>query len=417
DEEHDASYKQFDPAPRYNARDCSIYLAGIHKAKVLLGTATPSIESSYNAYGEKYGLVKLDKRYGGFDLPEMVIADKKKDVQTRFKHSHFTSSLIEELQATRKNAEQSILFQNRRGYVPYMECNQCGWIPNCIRCDVSLTYHKYTDNLRCHYCGYSIKMVTSCPSCTSTNISIHGFGTELIEEELNQLLPGISVSRMDWDTTRSKHGHEKIISSFESGSIDVLVGTQMVTKSLDFDNVTLVGILSAENLFNFPDFRANERAFQMISQVSGRAGRKSKKGKVIIQTFDAKNPLLQMIMKNDYEAFYKGEINQRKLFKYPPFYRLIKFSIKHETKFKTEQAANHLAALLKKIGKIEMLGPEFPPIPRIRNKYIKNILVKMHPAKKSLSKLKSEIRTQLEGFHSNQNFKSVLVHIDVDPLD
>ncbi|MCK4361231.1 MAG: primosomal protein N', partial [Bacteroidales bacterium] len=330
DEEHDTSYKQFDPAPRYNARDSAIYLAGMHKAKTVLGSATPSIESYYNANIEKYALVDLKLRFGGIQMPEILIADIKQESRRKTMRSHFSSFLLNHVEEALKNKEQVILFQNRRGFSLRLECEACNWMPECKNCDVTLIYHKQNNQLRCHYCGYSTRIPEKCPSCGSTKILMRGFGTEKVEEELAIIFPESRIVRMDLDTTRSKFAYQRIINDFEDRKIDVLVGTQMVTKGLDFDNVSVVGILNADNMINFPDLRSFERSFQLMAQVSGRAGRKKKRGKVIIQTYNPSHPVVRFVIDNDYVSMFNNQLIERRNFKYPPFTRLIQIKLKHK---------------------------------------------------------------------------------------
>lgn len=415
DEEHENTFKQYDPAPRYHARDAAIVLAKLHKAKVLLGSATPSVESYYNAKDNKYGYVELTKRHGGVQLPEILCADVKEATRKKKMKSHFTPDLLKLMDEAFENKEQVILFQNRRGYAPFMICEECGHVPECNHCDVSLTYHKFNHLLKCHYCGSNKKMPTSCNACGSTRLTFKGFGTEQIEEELAIYFPKITIGRMDADTTRSKNAYHQIISDFEDGNIDVLVGTQMVTKGLDFDNVALVGILNADTMLNFPDFRAFERSYQLMSQVSGRAGRKNKRGKVMIQTYDPFHSVIQQVVNHDYIGMYHYEVLQRKNFKYPPFYRLIHFSLKHKNKDILNEGATEFADQLKKHFGDRVLGPEYPIIARIKNLYQKDILLKVE---KSLSVNKTrDIIVQLKNhFEVNSKNKSIKITIDVDPM-
>lgn len=413
DEEHENTFKQFDPAPRYNARDASVVLAKLHQAKVLLGSATPSIETFYNAKEDKYGWVTLAHRHGKVLLPEIQCADIKEATRKKMMKSHFSPLLIEAMETAFKNNEQVILFQNRRGYAPFMICEDCGNVPQCNNCDVSLTYYKYTHQLKCHYCGVSKKMPSNCFACGSSRITLKGFGTEQIEEELALYFPKIRVARMDADSTRSKNAYQKIITDFEEHQIDVLVGTQMVTKGLDFNNVSLVGILNADNMLRFPDFRAFERAYQMMSQVSGRAGRK-KQGKVIIQTYEPYHPIIRQVMDNNYIEMYDDEIEQRKKFHYPPFCRLISFTFKHKDQHKLNAGADEFVKGLKQKFGNRVLGPEFPAIARIKNTYHKKALLKIEReiSIHTTRKLILEVKNQFEAFSPN---KSVRIIIDVDP--
>ncbi len=422
DEEHEVSFKQFDPAPRYHARDASVVLAKYHNAKVLLGSATPGVESYYNTKINKYGLVEINRRYGNVLLPEMELVDVKEQLRKRKMKGHFSERLIEEIEEALMNGEQVILFQNRRGYAPIVECNTCGHSPQCPNCDVSLTYHQYKKQLRCHYCGYNMALQNSCLACSSVELDTKGFGTEQIEEELKTLFPKAKTGRMDSDTTKGKHGYEKIITAFEQQEMDILVGTQMLTKGLDFRNVTLVGIMNADSLLNYPDFRAHERSFQLIQQVAGRAGRTEKRGKVIIQTYNPFHQILQQASMNKYDEMFKDQLNERKLYRYPPFFRLIKLTFKHRDYNKTDEATNWFAKALKNSVNnyttagnlnVEVLGPESPPVGRVRNEYIKNVLIKLPPGV-SVKATKEIIKKIGKSFHAIAQYRSVRVIINVD---
>ena len=415
DEEHDTSYKQYDPSPRYNARDAAIYLAHIHKAKTLLGSATPCIESYYNAQDGKYGFAELTKRFGGVQMPEILIADVKEATRKKQMKSHFSPLLLDTITLALDKKEQVILFQNRRGFAPQLECNICAWIPQCANCDVSLTYHKVSNQLRCHYCGYSIKPPTKCAACGDTDLKMKGFGTEKIEEELSIFYPKARISRMDLDTTRSKFAHQHIIQDFEEGNIDILVGTQMVTKGLDFDNVSMVGILNADSMLNFPDFRSFERSFQLMAQVSGRAGRKSKRGKVIIQTQNPDHSIIQEVIANDFASMYTNQLVDRKNFNYPPYFRLIEVTVIHKDVDMVNASSKYLADALKKHFAKRVLGPEFPLVSRVRNLYHKNILLKIE-RDASVGQVKKILSELLMKFKSSADYKSVRVQIDVDPM-
>lgn len=415
DEEHDPSYKQYDPAPRYNARDTAIYLAHIHGAKTLLGSATPSVETYYNAQQGKYGFVEMLKRFGGVQMPEIQVADVKEDTRKKKMKSHFSPLLLDHVQLALENKEQVILFQNRRGFAPMLECATCAWTPQCIQCDVTLTYHKAGNQLRCHYCGYTMKPPTVCGACGDTKLQTKGFGTEKIEEELSIYLPKARITRMDLDTTRSKFAYQQIIHDFEEKNVDILVGTQMVTKGLDFDNVSVVGILNADSMMNFPDFRSYERSFQLMAQVAGRAGRKSKRGMVIIQTFNPAHSIIQSVIRNDYITMYLDQLTDRRNFHYPPFFRLIAFTLWHKDQDALNNAARVFADDLKtQFGK-RVLGPEFPPVARVKNQYRKNILLKLEK-EASPTKAKQVINQLLEKFKTDPAFKSVKVQLDVDPV-
>ena len=413
DEEHETSYKQFEPAPRYHARDAAIILANLHKAKVLLGSATPSIESFFNTKNNKYGLVELNHRFGDVLLPEIELTDIKEKYRKKLMTAHFSDRLINLIQEALGEKEQIILFQNRRGFSPIVECTTCGIAPQCPNCDVSLTYHKFKEELRCHYCGYSKPMPKTCPACENPTMSTKGFGTEQIEIELNDIFPQAKVGRMDLDTTRGKYGYHKIISAFQEHEIDILVGTQMLSKGLDFQNVTLVGILNADNMLNFPDFRAHERSFQLMAQVSGRAGRAKKRGKVIIQTFNPHHQILQQVSVNDYDNMYKDQINERYEYHYPPLVRLVKITLKHKDLNRLNTASEWMGKSLKNIFFDNVLGPASPSISRIRNLYLKNILIKL-PNDKPINQSKNIIQKIKNSFQSIAEFRSVRFIIDVD---
>lgn len=416
DEEHDYSYKQHEPNPRYNARDAAIYLAWLHKAKTLMGTATPAVETYYQARSGKFGLVELFSRYADMAMPEIQVVDLKAEEKNKTMQSHFSSALVSQIKYTLDLKEQVILFQNRRGYAPFLLCEACGWSPKCINCDVNLVYHKFNNELRCHYCNHRDTTYAACPACGSTRILIKGFGTEKIEDELQLIFPEANVGRLDLDAIKSKTGHEKIIREFEDGEIDILAGTQMVTKGLDFDNVNLVGILSADQLLNFADYRASERAFQMMTQVSGRAGRKKRKGLVLIQALQTGHPVLQYVMQHDYKGFYEREIAERRQFDYPPFTRLIRITLKHKTVEVVNKAAAHLAAQLKVHAGKKILGPAIPGIARIRNKYLSEILIKADNHRADTEYLKKVLRLEIEKMQLMPNLKSVELIVDVDPV-
>ncbi|WP_411768826.1 primosomal protein N' [Winogradskyella sp. A3E31] len=413
DEEHEQSYKQFDPAPRYHARDAAIVLAHMFKAKTLLGSATPSLESYFNAKEGKYGFVELKTRYNDVLMPDIELVDLADKYKRKRMKGHFSDRLIAEMTETLDEGFQIILFQNRRGYSPIIECLTCGHSPQCPNCDVSLTYHQYRDQLRCHYCGYNSVMLKNCQACGNANLDTKGFGTEQIEAEVKQLFPEKKVGRMDLDTTRGKYGFEKIITSFEQKEIDILVGTQMLTKGLDFRYVKLVGIMNADNLLNFPDFRAHERSYQLMVQVSGRAGRTDLRGKVLIQTYNPHHNILQQVSTNDYDTMFKEQLDDRYNYKYPPIYRIIKITLKHKDYSRVNLAADWYAKSLRQVFKHHVLGPEFPPVSRIRNQYLKNILLKI-PPKQSLLKTKEAIMKIHNSFESVKDFRSVRVILDVD---
>ncbi len=413
DEEHETSYKQFDPAPRYHARDAAIVLANLHKAKVLLGSATPSVESYYNALQQKYGLVTLDRRYGDVLLPEIELVDIKEGYRKKRMKGHFSERLLKLITEALEEKEQIILFQNRRGYSPIVECKSCGVAPQCPNCDVSLTYHKFRDELRCHYCNFNKPMPKICSACGNPTLDTKGFGTEQIELELRELFPTASIGRMDLDTTRGKYGYQKIINAFTAQELDILVGTQMLSKGLNFANVSLVGVLNADNMLNFPDFRAHEKSFQLLVQVSGRAGRAKKRGKVAIQTFNPYHQILQQVTINDYKTMFKEQLNDRYQYKYPPLSRLIKITLKHKDYTKVSNGIDWLYQSLFNSFKGNVLGPSSPSISRIRNQHIKTVLIKL-PKDKSLKQSKFIIQKIKNSFQSIANFRAIRFNIDVD---
>lgn len=415
DEEHESSYKQYDPAPRYHARDTAIYLANLHKAKIVLGSATPSLESYYNAKIKKYGLVTLKGRYGGVKSPLIEVVSIAEETKRKTMQSHFTSVLMNEIKAALSRKEQVILFQNRRGYTPVLLCTTCGFTPKCINCDVSLTFHKSSAKLHCHYCGYKQEVLNACPACGSTRIEQKGFGTEKIEDELKRLFEDAKIARMDLDSTRTRNSFQVLLNDFEEGRIDILVGTQMVAKGLDFGNVTTIGIISADSMLNYPDFRAFERSYQMLAQVSGRAGRRAKQGKVIIQAYDTSHRIISQVIRNDYEEMFDTEILERRNFHYPPLYRLIQLDVKHKDISKLGFIAASLAKLLRTQFGDRILGPEPPMISRIRNYYIQTILIKVEKEGVSVQKIKEALQQILADFDSVPANKGVYIHIDVDP--
>lgn len=413
DEEHEQTFKQHDPAPRYHARDTAIVLGEMHKAKILLGSATPSIETYFNTQNNKYGIIELTERYGKTELPKVEIVDLKDKHFRKKMTGHFSDTLLEEITNVLENGEQVILFQNRRGFAPVLECMTCGHIPQCPNCDVSLTYHKLKNQIRCHYCGYAIAKPTHCHTCHSVELTTKGFGTEQIQIELEELYSDKKIIRMDRDTTGGKFGYEKIIDSFKTRDSDILVGTQMLAKGLDFDNVGLVGILNADSMLYHPDFRAYERSFQLMTQVSGRAGRSKKQGKVIIQTYNPTHPIIQKVIKNDYFSMYNQELSERQTFEYPPYFRLIKLTLKHRDFEKLRDGSMWLYQSLKNTLGLPVLGPEEPPVSRIRNEYIRTILVKI-PTHKNLKSVKSVISKNLNSFDAISQFRSIKVGVNVD---
>ncbi|MEP3209654.1 MAG: primosomal protein N' [Maribacter sp.] len=415
DEEHEGSFKQFDPAPRYHARDAAIVLARLHGANILLGSATPSIETFNNAKTGKYGYANITRRYGNVLMPDIEIVDIKEQSRKRRMKGHFSERLLEEITATLVLGEQVILFQNRRGYAPIVECTSCGHSPQCPNCDVSLTYHQYKKELRCHYCGYHMALQESCQACGSSTLDTKGFGTEQVEHELGGLFPDAKVGRMDLDTTRGKHGYERIITAFEQQELDILVGTQMLTKGLDFRNVNLVGIMNADSLLNFPDYRAHERSFQLLTQVAGRAGRTKKRGKVIIQSYNPHHQILQQVSTNNYEEMFKEQVFEREQYKYPPVNRIIKITFKHKEYNKLNEAAAWFSKALRNAFGGSVLGPEFPPVARIRNQYLKNVLVKID-SERSLRQTKGNIKRIEKSFKAIAYYRSVRVIYNVDHI-
>lgn len=414
DESHENSYKQFDPSPRYHARDTAVILGHIHQAKVLLGSATPSLESFYNAETGKFKYVELNTRYGDVKPPKIKTIDLKDKYKRKKMQGHFSDELVEKIKETLSRGKQVIIFQNRRGYSPVIECLTCGHSPQCPHCDVSLTLHKSNNTLRCHYCGYKMALQKSCLACGSNDISAMGFGTEQIEQEAKNLFEDASIKRMDLDTTRGKYDFEKLIAGFENLEIDILIGTQMLTKGLDFRNVDLVAVMHADGLFHFPNFRAFEKSYQLLTQVSGRAGRTKEQGEVLIQTFQPEHRVILNVINEDFKALYNAEMEQRKHFNYPPFYKMIKLTFKSKDYNRLNEAADWMAVYLKQIFNQNVLGPEFPGIARIRNQYIKHIIIKI-PPKQSLGKTKTYLTKGIDRYENVSKFKSVRLNIDVDP--
>jgi primosomal protein N' (replication factor Y) (superfamily II helicase) len=417
DEEHENSYKQYEPAPRYHARDAAMVLARLHQAKVLLGSATPAVESYHHALNKRYGFVELLERYGNATLPGISFANIRDERKNKTLKGDFTTMLIRMVGETIERNEQAIIFQNRRGYAPHITCDECAWIPKCEHCDVSLTYHMYRSELKCHYCGFHRKMPVACPACGSPKLRNVGFGTEKLEEDLKLHVPAAKVKRMDLDTTRSKFSYQNLIEEFEKGELDILVGTQMVSKGLDFDRVSLVGILDADRMIHFPDFRSFERAFQLITQVSGRAGRREKTGTVVIQTANPNQRVLQLIVENNYKGFFEREIAEREKFAYPPFVRLIRLVLKHEDQKVLGNAATALSLILKEeVGKKRILGPEEPLVSRIRNLYLMQVYVKIERSPSiSLKKFRDVIISAASEIRQKPEFKKLIISFDVDP--
>ncbi|MBC9913988.1 replication restart helicase PriA [Chitinophaga varians] len=414
DEEHDASYKQQDPAPRYHARDAAIYYASLFKAKVLLGSATPALESYYNAQQGKYGLVELNERFGGIQMPAIEVVDIKQEMAEKTMDGNFTQALKTAITQSLTEKKQVILFQNRRGYAPFLLCTTCGWIPHCKQCDVSLTYHRNQDKLHCHYCGTRYPYVYTCEACGSQSLIPKSFGTEKIEDDLQQLFPEARIARMDVDSIRNKDSHNKMIRLLEEQEIDILVGTQMVVKGLDFDNVNLVGILSADSLLSYPDFRVNERAFQLMEQVSGRAGRKHGMGKVLIQASNTRHPILHFVKEHDYKSMYEAEIAERQQFGYPPFFRVLKLTLRHKNQQVVEQAAQILASWLQPHIGAQLVGPAAPLVARVRNNYLQEMLIKLPRDGRVIAHVKQVLREFFVQLLAEKRFRSVVIVPDVD---
>ena len=429
DEEHDLGYKQIEPAPRYHARDVATYLARIHGAKTLLGSATPAIETYANCHNGKYKLVELNERYGQVDMPQVQLIDIKECYRKKQMKGHFSLEMIEQIKNCINSDRQVILFQNRRGFAPYMKCPQCGYVPKCPNCDVSLTYHRHNNTLTCHYCGHTIAMHNAkftihnnlstlnslCPQCKDSQLSTHGFGTEQVEEEIKVLFPNYRVARLDLDTSRSVKAFDTIVNAFQNGEIDILIGTQMVAKGLDFENVGLVGILNADNLLYHPDFRAYERAYQLLVQVSGRTGRRAEQGKVLIQTYQPENPIFNQIVRNDYRSFFNQDMTERHAFNYPPYVKLIRVIIKHVDFDTCNRAADMLANKLRLRLKNRILGPDVPSIGRIQNKYIKQILVKIEITA-PIQQAKQIIQNEIQGVASQRPYNTAQFQLDIDPI-
>jgi len=414
DEEHESSYKQHEPAPRYQARDAAVFLAQLHQTKIVLGSATPSIESFYNAATDKYGLVVLNERFGGVQLPLQEVVSIAEETKRKKMTSYFTSVLIDDISLALEKEEQVILFQNRRGYATILICATCGYAPKCVNCDVSLTFHKTSGKLHCHYCGYHQSSINICPACGSVHIEQKGFGTERIEEELSLIFPDVKIARLDLDSTRTKNGMQQIISDFQDKKTQILIGTQMVAKGLDFDNVSLIGVINADTLLNYPDFRAFERSYQLLAQVAGRAGRRDKQGKVCIQAYDDSHRIIKQVIANDYAQMYADEMEERKQFNYPPFSRLIFINVKHKDANVLNFAAQTLANSLRAQLGNRILGPEQPLVARIRNYYIKQIIVKTEK-NAAIQKVKAVLKDTIKDFNAQKDFKSVITQIDVDP--
>lgn len=415
DEEHENTYKQQDPAPRYHARSAAIVLASMYGAKTLLGTATPSVETWHNAMTGKYGLVQLKERYKEIQMPEIIPVDIKELHRKKRMTGQFSPLLLQYIREALDRKEQVILFQNRRGFAPMIECRTCGWVPKCKNCDVSLTYHKGIGQLTCHYCGYTCQLPCSCPACEGVELVNRGFGTEKIEDDIKVIYPEASVARMDLDTTRTRAAYEKIIADFEQGKTDILIGTQMVSKGLDFDHVSVVGILNADTMMNYPDFRSYERAFQLMAQVAGRAGRKNKRGRVVLQTKSIDHPIIRQVMENDFEGMVAHELSERQMFHYPPYYRMVYVYLKNRNEALLDLMARTMADKLKAVFGARVLGPDKPPVARIQTLYIRKIIVKIEqnaPMNRARELLVQVQREMVE----DDRFKSLIVYYDVDPM-
>ncbi len=414
DEEHDPSFKQQDPAPRYHARSVAMMLAKKHGAKVVLGTATPSMESFKNALSGKFRLVQLTERYRGLQLPKIEIVNTADMQRRKMMYGPFSPRLVEAMKSAISDGKQVILFLNRRGFAPIVECRDCGWVPKCENCDVSLTMHKTTDRLTCHYCGYTYQIPKKCPSCFCTDVRDHGYGTEKVEEKLMELFPEVKVARMDLDTTRTKNAHARIIADFSAGKTNVLIGTQMVSKGLDFGNVSVVGIVNADSILNTPDFRAYERGFQMLSQVSGRAGRKEGQGLVILQTKQPDVPVIGQVVRNDYRTFYKTQCEERQMFKYPPFYRLIYVYIRHSKDPVVETAGIEMAGRMRQVFGSRVLGPDRPSVARVKSMNIRKIVLKLEPGI-DLPRVRLCLRQIRQIIMQDKHYASLQVYYDADP--
>ena len=415
DEEHETSYKQQDPAPRYHARSAAIVLAQMFGAKTLLGTATPSLETYHNTKTGKYALVELFQRYKGIELPEIQIVDIKDLQHRKMMKGPFSPLLLNKVREALERGEQAILFQNRRGYAPVIECKQCGWVPHCQHCDVSLTFHRNLNQLTCHYCGYTYQVPTECPNCGCTQLQTRGYGTEKIETEVRDIFPEARIARMDLDTTRSRQAYERIISDFAAGRTNLLIGTQMISKGLDFDKVSVVGILNADTMLNYPDFRAYEHAFTMMSQVSGRAGRKGKRGLVILQTKSPDLPLIHQVVQNDYTAFYRSMIAERQQFHYPPYYRLVYIYLKHRSDSLVETAGIEMASRLRQGLGARVLGPDKPAVAKVKSLAIRKLVLKLEMGLK-MSDVRKYLALAQQQMLQDKRYSSLQVYCDVDPL-
>ena len=415
DEEHESSYKQYDPAPRYNARDAAIVLASMHGAATLLGSATPAVETYYKAKNGRFGLVELLERFDGIRMPEVKVVDMRDQRKRKECRGLYSNPLLVASRKALGEGKQVIMFQNRRGYAPMVECKECAWVPKCKNCDVSLVFHRNIRELRCHYCGYSMTLPNLCPVCGQDSVETYGYGTERIADDLNEIFNEYRVARMDLDTTRNKDAYEDIIEDFSSHKTDILVGTQMVTKGLDFERVRVVGVLNADSILNYPDFRSNERAFNMIEQVAGRAGRKNEVGEVYVQTTDPNNQIIEKVKTHDYEGYYVEQIDERQRFAYPPFTKIVNIYLKHKDERMVNSLAVNYVLELRKIFGNRVLGPEKPIVGRVANYYIQSIMLKME-ANASMRKVKDLLRTVYERVSIDKNMRSAILYYDVDPV-
>jgi primosomal protein N' (replication factor Y) len=414
DEEHVTSYKQQDPAPRYHARSAAIMLAQMYGAKTLLGTATPSLETYHNAKTGKYGLVELFQRYKGIQLPDIQVVDIKDLQHRKMMNGAFSPLLLAKTREALERGEQVIYFQNRRGYAPMIECKQCGWVPHCQHCDVSLTLHRNMNQLTCHYCGYTYQVPTECPACGGHDLITKGYGTEKIEDQLRDIFPEARIARMDLDTTRTRNAYERIISDFSAGRTNLLIGTQMISKGLDFDKVSVVGILNADNMLNYPDFRAYEQAYMMMAQVAGRAGRKGKQGLVILQTKSPTLPVIQQVVQNDYAGLYRSLIAERQHFHYPPYYRLIYVYLKHRSDAVVESAGIEMGSRLRQWFSARVLGPDKPAIAKVKSLSIRKLVLKLEPGI-GMADVRKYLALAQQQMLQDKRYSSLQIYFDVDP--
>ena len=415
DEEHETSYKQQDPAPRYHARDTAIVLAQMMGAKVLLGTATPSTETYHNAQTGKYGLVELKERYQGILLPEIQVVDIKDLQHRKMMSGPFSPQLLLKVREALERGEQAILFQNRRGYAPMIECRKCGWVPHCQNCDVSLTYHRHLNQLTCHYCGSTYQVPVECPACGSRDLASRGYGTEKIEDQVREIFPEARIARMDLDTTRSRQAYERIINDFSAGRTNLLIGTQMISKGLDFDRVSVVGILNADSMLNYPDFRAYEHAFMMMAQVSGRAGRKGRQGLVILQTKSPDLSVIRQVVNNDFDAFFRSILAERRQFRYPPYCRLVYVFLKHRSDSLADAAGHDLGRLLRQWFGARVLGPDRPAVAKVKSLAIRKLVLKLEPGL-NMSDVRKYLALARQQMLQDKRYTSLQIYFDIDPL-